>query len=80
MISCEFIKNKIENNLKGARVIVDNPKGNDVHFFIDVEFDGFKEKNRVEQHKMVFKALDEKLGSCGEPLHSIQIKTRIPKN
>lgn len=80
MVSCEFVKKKIEENLKGAKVIVNNPRGDDVHFAVEVEFEGFKDKTRVEQHKIVYNALGEKLNACGEPLHALQIKTLVPNN
>lgn len=78
MVSCEFVKKKIEENLKGARVIVNNPRGDDVHFAVEVEYEGFINKTRVEQHKMVYNSIGEKLNACGEPLHALQIRTKIP--
>lgn len=78
MVSCEFVKNKIEESLKGAQVIVNNPRGDDVHFAVEVEYEEFEGKSRIQQHKMVYQALGEKLNACGEPLHALQIKTKIP--
>ncbi len=79
MASCEFVKQRIEENLVGANVVVDNPRGDDVHFAVEVEFKGFEGKSRVQQHKMVYAALGEKLNDCGEPLHALQIKTSVPQ-
>lgn len=79
MVSCEYLKQKIEKNLLGSKVIVNNPRGDDVHFSIEIEFEGFRNKNKVEQHKLVYSAIGEKLNACGEKLHAVQIKTKIPK-
>ena len=77
MVANEFVQERISENLPGAVVKVDNPRGDDVHFKVEVEYKGFEGKTKIEQHRMVYEALNEKLSDCGMPLHALQIKTKV---
>lgn len=49
--------------------------GDDDHWAVTVTSAAFAGKNRVQQHKMVYAAIGEKMG--GE-LHALQVTTRLP--
>jgi acid stress-induced BolA-like protein IbaG/YrbA len=75
MVTCDDVKHTIEKHLPGSKVSVTNPRGDDVHFAVEVEWEGFKELSLVEQHKKVYECFNNSLNSCGMPLHALQIKT-----
>ena len=71
MISIEEVKRRIEAALPGARVQVGTFSGAD-HFEARVEAPQFQGKSLVEQHRMVYAAVDDLLG--GE-MHALALKT-----
>jgi len=72
-IKIEDVKQRIEQALPGARVQVDTFQGDD-HFQALVEAPQFDGKSLVEQHQMVYAALD---GLIGGALHALALKTRV---
>lgn len=74
MYTSESIKSAIEKGLKNAHVEVKNPRNDNEHFIAYVEYEGFKDKNLVEQHRMVYDLLKNEFG---EGLHSLSLKTKI---
>ena len=72
-ISIQEVEERIERALPGARVQVGTFQGAD-HFQALVEAPQFKGKSLVEQHKMVYAALD---GLIGGPMHALALKTRV---
>ena len=73
MISIEEVKRRIEEALPGATVEVGTFSGAD-HFQALVEAPQFKDKTLVEQHKMVYAAVD---GLLGGAMHALALKTRV---
>jgi stress-induced morphogen len=71
-ISKEEVRQRIEEALPGARVAVGTFAGDD-HFQAIVEAPQFRGKTLVEQHKLVYAALD---GLIGGAMHALQLKTR----
>ena len=71
-ISVEEVKRRIERALPGAQVRVGTFSGHD-HFEALVEAPQFKNKTLVEQHQMVYAALD---GLIGDAMHALALKTR----
>lgn len=71
MIRVEQVKSRIEDALPGARVQVGTFSGDD-HFEAVVEAPQFKGKTRIEQHRMVYAALD---GLIGDAMHALALKT-----
>ena len=71
-ISVREVQERIENALPGARVQVETFQGAD-HFQALVEAPQFEGKSLIEQHKMVYAALD---GLLGGPMHALALKTR----
>ena len=72
MISIEELRSRIETALPGARVEVGTFQGVD-HFQAVVEAPQFIGKSLVEQHQMVYRALD---GLFDGPVHALALKTR----
>ena len=72
MISIDELKRRIEEALPGARVHVGTFSGMD-HFEATVEAPQFVDKSLVEQHKMVYAAVD---GLIGGAVHALALKTR----
>jgi stress-induced morphogen len=73
-ISNEEVKQRIEQALPGAHVVVGTFAGDD-HFQATVEAPQFEGKTLIEQHKLVYEALD---GLLGGAMHALQLKTRTP--
>ena len=71
MISIEQVKTRIEEALPGASVRVGTFDGHD-HFEAVVEAPQFNGKTRIEQHRMVYAALD---GLIGGAMHALALKT-----
>ena len=71
MITVERVKARIEEALPGSRVQVGTFSGDD-HFEAVVEAPQFTGKTRIEQHQMVYAALD---GLIGGAMHAIALKT-----
>jgi len=66
------IKRMIERGLPGARVAV---VGDGRHFEAEVVAAAFRGKNMLEQHRMVYAALGEKMRA---EIHALSLKTSVP--
>ncbi len=73
MIRAEQVKSRIEDALPGARVQIGTFSGDD-HFDAVVEAAQFSGKTRIEQHRMVYAAVD---GLIGSDVHALALKTRV---
>ncbi len=71
MIRAEQVKSRIEDALPGARVQIGTFSGDD-HFEAVVEAPQFSGKTRIEQHRMVYAALD---GLIGGAMHALALRT-----
>ncbi len=78
MHTCESVKDTIEKYLEGSRVVANNPRGDDVHFAVEVTWSGFENMTRIQMHKKVYSAFNNNFAECGMPLHALQIKCIIP--
>lgn len=58
--------------LPDARVELTDLAGDDNHYQANIYSESFVGKSRVEQHKMVYAALGDKMGGV---LHALSIKT-----
>jgi stress-induced morphogen len=66
----------IQEDLPGADVSIEDLAGDGDHYAARVIYEGFRGKNRVQQHQMVYKALKGKMG--GE-LHALALQTSAPE-
>ena len=80
MITTKQIKDKIEKELSGAEVEVYDKSAEHAehnvtggHFAVKVSYNGFKGKNMIEQHQMIYKILEEEMK---EEVHALQLTTR----
>tara|TARA_B100001750_G_scaffold245628_1_gene265737 strand:+ start:1141 stop:1371 length:231 start_codon:yes stop_codon:yes gene_type:complete len=65
----------LKDGLPDADIRIDDVRGDGEHYAVHVTYNGFAGKTRVQQHQMVYAALQGKMG--GE-LHALQIHTNIP--
>jgi len=70
-VTKDEIKVLIETGLPGATVRVLGDDGQ--HFEAEVVFAGFAGKPMIQQHRMVYATLGEKMG---RDIHALQLKTR----
>jgi stress-induced morphogen len=71
-VSVDEVKTRIERALPGARVRVGTFSGHD-HFEAEVHAPQFAGKSLVEQHRMVYAAVE---GLLGDAMHALALKTR----
>jgi acid stress-induced BolA-like protein IbaG/YrbA len=69
----EEIQRLIEAGLPGAQVTVRGDDGQ--HFEAEVVHAGFAGKNLVQQHRLVYQTLGERMG---RDIHALALKTRAP--
>ena len=74
MVTPENIKEWIEKNLAESEVEV---SGDGRHFDAVIVCAEFSGKSRIQQHQMVYEALQGRMGS---ELHALALQTSIPEN
>lgn len=67
----------IKEALPDARVTIEDLAGDGDHYSAMVVSAAFKGKNRVQQHQMVYKALQ---GRMGGELHALALQTSAPED
>jgi stress-induced morphogen len=70
------IERLIKQALPDAQVTVEDLAGDGDHYVARVVSAAFKGKTRVQQHKMVYDALQ---GRMGGELHALALQTSAPK-
>jgi stress-induced morphogen len=70
------IERLIKEAFPGAHVVVVDLAGDGDHFGARITSEAFKGKSRVQQHKMVYAALQ---GQMGGVLHALALETSAPK-
>ncbi|HTH16998.1 MAG TPA: BolA family transcriptional regulator [Magnetospirillum sp.] len=70
------IERMIKAAFPDARVIIEDLRGDGDHYSALVVSEAFKGKSRVQQHQMVYAALQGKMG--GE-LHALALQTATPE-
>ena len=74
-MSADEITGLIEQALPGAVVEMTDLAGDNDHWAAKVTAPQFAGKNRVQQHKLVYEALGDRMGGT---LHALQLTTAIP--
>ena len=74
-MSANEITGLIEQALPGAVVEMTDLAGDNDHWAAKVTAPQFAGKNRVQQHKLVYEALGDRMGGT---LHALQLTTAIP--
>ena len=70
------IEDLIMKAFPNAVVKIEDMAGDGDHYSCFVESELFAGKTRVQQHQMVYQALD---GRMGDQLHALALQTKIPK-
>ena len=70
------IEQLIKQALPDAKVEIQDLAGDGDHYAANVVSAAFKGKNRVQQHQMVYAALQ---GRMGGQLHALALQTSAPK-
>jgi len=71
------IERLIKASLPDAEVEIIDLAGDNNHFSAHVTSSTFEGKSRIQQHKMVYDALGDKMGGI---LHALALKTAIKKD
>ena len=66
------IEQLIREGLPDAQVTIEDLRGDGDHYAATVRSSAFKGKSRVQQHQMVYQALQ---GRMGTELHALQLTT-----
>jgi stress-induced morphogen len=72
-----LIESLIKEGIPDAEVRIEDLRGDGDHYAAYVESVTFKGKTRVQQHKMVYDALQ---GRMGGELHALALQTSVPKD
>lgn len=70
------IEQLIRQGLPGAEVRIEDLRGDGDHYAAYVRSAAFKGKTRVQQHQMVYAALQ---GRMGGELHALMLHTSLPE-
>ena len=71
------IERLIEEGLPDADVTINDLRGDGDHYAAQVVSAAFAGKSRVQQHQLVYQALQ---GRMGNELHALQLQTSAPDN
>lgn len=69
------IERMIKEALPDAAITIEDLRGDGDHYAAFVQSAEFKGKSRVQQHQMVYKALQ---GRMGNELHALALQTSAP--
>ena len=70
------IETMIKAGIPDAEVSIRDLAGDGDHYAADVVSESFRGKTRVQQHQMVYRALQ---GNMGGVLHALALQTSAPK-
>lgn len=73
MIELSKIKERLEESFPGAIVTVSSPRRDDKHFETTIIYSEFAGKSLVDQHRMVYKALETEMPD----IHALSIHTKV---
>ncbi|MFP4098023.1 MAG: BolA/IbaG family iron-sulfur metabolism protein [Alphaproteobacteria bacterium] len=70
------LEDLIRNKFPDAQIVIEDLRGDGDHYSAHVISRAFEGKSRVQQHRMVYEALD---GVMGGALHALALQTGTPK-
>ena len=76
-MSSSEIEHFIKEALPDAEVVINDLRGDGDHYAAYVKSSEFKGKTRVQQHQMVYQALQ---GRMGDALHALALQTAAPED
>ena len=71
------IEELILKTFPDAKIIIDDLRGDGDHYAAQIISEKFRWKTRVQQHQMVYNAMD---GKMGKELHALALNTSAPKD
>jgi len=71
------IESLIKAALPDARITIEDLRGDGDHYAAEIVSSAFKGKTRVQQHQMVYQALQ---GRMGNELHALALQTNAPED
>ena len=71
------IEELILKSFPDAKITIDDLRGDGDHYAAQIVSEQFRGLTRVQQHKMVYSAMD---GKMGNELHALALNTSAPKN
>ena len=71
------IENLIREGSPGSDVTIEDLRGDGDHYLAVVVAEAFRGKSRVQQHQMVYQALQ---GRMGNELHALALQTSAPED
>lgn len=75
MVEPEVVASKIEDAIEKAEVEVNDMTGTKDHFEVTVVSPAFSDATRIEQHRMVYDALEEEMEGA---IHALSLTTKTP--
>ena len=69
------IERLIKRKLPDAQVTIRDLAGDGDHYAAEIVSEAFRGKNRVQQHQMIYEALE---GNMGGALHALALQTSAP--
>lgn len=73
------IKRLIKEAFPDAKIVIRDLAGDGDHYAAEIVSEQFKGKTRVQQHQMVYQALQGSMNIDGN-LHALALQTSIPKD
>jgi len=71
-LKLEEVKNMIKDAIPDAEITIHDLAGDDNHYSATIKSKVFSGKSKIEQHKLVYKALK---GKMGNELHALALNT-----
>ena len=71
-LKIEEIQNLIKESIPDAEIIIEDLAGDENHYSATIKSKIFVGKSKIEQHKLVYKALK---GKMGNELHALALNT-----
>jgi stress-induced morphogen len=71
------IERLIKDGIPDAQVTIEDLRGDGDHYAAYVVSSAFADKSRVQQHQMVYQALQ---GRMGGELHALALQTSVPED
>ena len=71
-LKIEEIKNLIKTAIPDAEIVIEDLAGDNNHYSATIKSKIFAGKSKIEQHKLVYKALK---GKMGNELHALSLNT-----
>ena len=71
-LKLDEIRNLIKKTLPDAEIVIKDLAGDDNHYSATIKSKLFAGKTKIEQHKLVYKALN---GKMGNELHALELNT-----